>query len=189
MDRVLAEQKYHRLQLSLQAFISHCSGGWKSKMGVHGQVLVRILLYPHLVEREKALVSSFSYKGTNPLRGVPFSWTEPNHLPNKLLASACGEPMLRSGPTVGRWNLTWFMKEEKQPSGQGFHRRGNSMAKDSEIRSRCCIGERGNTANVAESQWSAWYGAETSRDQTKQHLASRTWGGSRPSIYKWTTED
>lgn len=171
MDSVLAEQKYHRLELRPQAFISHCSGGWKSKIGVQGQVLVRILLCPHLVERKRDLVSSFSYKGTDPMRGILFSWTKPNHLPNKLLKSACGEPMLRSGPTVGRWNLTWFLKKEKQPSGQVFLRRGNSMAKGPEIESSCCIGEHRNRANVAEPQWSAWYGAEISRDQTKQNLA------------------
>lgn len=107
------------------------------------------------------------------MAGVLFSWTKPNHLPHKLLTSACGESMLRSGPTLGRWNLTWSMKEEKQPSGQVFHRRGDSMAKGPEVGSHCCIGERRNRVNVAESQWAAWHGAETSRDQTKQSLASR----------------
>lgn len=47
------------------------------------------------------------------------------------------------------------------------------MAKGPEVGSRCCIGERRNRVSVAESQWAACHGAETSRDQPKQSLASR----------------
>lgn len=48
-------------------------------MSAEGFFLVQmdvLLLYLHIVEKERALDSSFSYKGTNSIMGIPFMRNE-----------------------------------------------------------------------------------------------------------------